>query len=77
MFEKEIKISGPGGCLHNVYDIIKQALESNGYLTNTIEVGYSKSPNGFLERHETCNKTIHNGDGDLIKLIVDAVPWGG
>lgn len=74
----KVKIVVPGLCADDIYEIIKQSLESYGYVINSVEQGCSTGPNGFLERHSGCQNCPKVLEKPLaVDLIVDEQPWGG
>lgn len=79
----EIKITGPGGCLHSEFHVIKEALERGGFTVDVEYKGCSRPDiygNGFSRRHA---ELVEQGSSFVAKgltkvtLVVEEYPWGG
>lgn len=79
----EVTITGPGGCIHSEFHVIKEALENAGFTVNVKTEGCSKPDsrgNGFMKRYaelvELGNTFVARGITD-VTLVVEEYPWGG
>ncbi len=82
MFNTTITISGPGGNISYEMEIIKQALEKEGFKVNVTD------SHPFIERiHKSCFKSMEEylehrrklmaEKPREINLVAEHLPWGG
>lgn len=75
MFDIEVKVSGPGGCINYEVEIIRRTLAAEGFV---VDVTNSHPPsNETIDEHVERIRKLNHAKRTKINLVANHCPWGG